>query len=133
MGGHLAAQTVANVAAAMFFFFALKPSFLSSVPTALRLGAGCGISMLVSVLGMRGVGLLSADSFELGPLTWQSVRRSRVVVQYLILFPCRDGTTTAAVARDLSRLWQLSHLVLSDGYAAPHDSRLYCPCCHVSE
>lgn len=69
----MAAQVIANLAATMFFALALKLSFVSTIPTALRLGAGCGISMLVSVLGMRRVGLLLRDSFELQPVTWQSV------------------------------------------------------------
>jgi len=74
VGGHLATQAIANFAAAVFFFLALKLSFVSRTPTALRLGVGCGISMLIGVLGMRGVGLLTADSFSLQPFTWQSVR-----------------------------------------------------------
>eukprot|EP00752_Nemacystus_decipiens_P012202 g10818.t1 len=73
MGGHLAAQAIANLAATIVFALALKLSFVSNIPTALRLGAGCGISMLVSVLGMRGVGLLSSGSFALQPVTWQIV------------------------------------------------------------
>lgn len=73
IGGHLAAQAVANLAAAAFFTIVLKISFVSYIPTALRLGAGCGISMLVSVLGMRNVGLLIANSFTLQPVTWQTV------------------------------------------------------------
>ncbi|CAM9159900.1 unnamed protein product, partial [Ectocarpus sp. 12 AP-2014] len=73
IGGHLAAQAVANLAAAAFFTIVLKISFVSYIPTALRLGAGCGISMLVSVLGMRNVGLLVANSFTLQPVTWQIV------------------------------------------------------------
>lgn len=73
MGEHLADQLVANLAAALFFALALKLSFVSFVPTALRLGAGCGISMLVSVLGFRSLGLLESDSFTLQPFTWQSV------------------------------------------------------------
>ncbi|CAM9405360.1 unnamed protein product [Ectocarpus sp. 4 AP-2014] len=73
IGGHLAAQAVANLAAAAFFTTVLKISFVSYIPTALRLGAGCGISMLVGVLGMRNVGLLVANSFTLQPVTWQMV------------------------------------------------------------
>ena len=73
MGEHLADQFVSNLAAAAFFALALKLSFVSFVPTALRLGAGCGISILVSVLGLRSLGLLVADSFTLQPFTWQSV------------------------------------------------------------
>lgn len=73
MGGHLAAQAIANVAATVFFALALRLSFVSSIPTALRLGAGCGMSMLVSVLGLRDLGLLASDSFVLQPFTWQSV------------------------------------------------------------
>lgn len=73
MGGHLAAQAIANLAAATFFAFALKYSFVSKIPTALRIGAGCGISILVSVIGMRGMGLLVSDAFILQPVTWQIV------------------------------------------------------------
>ena len=69
----MAAQAIANLAAASFFALALNFSFVSNIPTALRIGAGCGISILVSVLGMRGVGLLVVDSFALQPLTWQIV------------------------------------------------------------
>lgn len=73
VGGHLAAQAIASVAAALFLALTLRFSFISRIPTALRLGAGCGISVLVGVLGMRGVGLLLADSFTLQPFTWESV------------------------------------------------------------
>lgn len=73
MGEHLADQFVANLATAVFFALALKLSFVSFIPTSLRLGAGCGISMLVSVLGMRSLGLLITDSFTLQPFTWQNV------------------------------------------------------------
>lgn len=73
IGGHLASQAIANLAVALFLSFSLHLSFVSYSPTALRLGAGCGISMLVSVLGMRSLGLLVADSFTLQPFTWESV------------------------------------------------------------
>lgn len=73
MGGHLAAQAIANLAAATFLSFSLHLSFVSYIPTVLRLGAGCGIAMLVSVLGLRSMGLLVSDSFTLQPFTWQSV------------------------------------------------------------
>lgn len=73
VGGHLAAQAIANLASTIFCALAMKLSFVSYVPTALRLGAGCGISMLVSVLGMRSVGLLTSESSTLQPITWQSV------------------------------------------------------------
>lgn len=73
MGEHLADQFIANLAVALFFALALKLSFVSYIPTALRLGAGCGISMLVSVLGLRSLGLLVSDSFTLQPFTWQNV------------------------------------------------------------
>lgn len=79
MGGHLAAQAVANLAAALAFSLALKTSFVSYIPTALRLGAGCGVSMLVGVLGMRGIGLLEADSFTVQAPTWKTV--SKIYVQ----------------------------------------------------
>lgn len=69
----MAAQAIANLAAATFFAFALRFSFVSKVPSALRIGAGCGISILVSVLGMRGVGVLTSGSFVLQPVTWQIV------------------------------------------------------------
>ena len=74
MGEHLADQMIANLVVALFFALALKLSFVSFIPTALRLGAGCGISMLVSVLGLRSLGLLVSDSFTLQPFTWQNVR-----------------------------------------------------------
>ncbi len=73
VGQHLADQFIANLAAAAFFALALKLSFVNMIPTALRLGAGCGISILVSVLGLRGLGLLVSDSFTLLPFTWQNV------------------------------------------------------------
>ncbi|CAM9353417.1 unnamed protein product [Ectocarpus sp. 12 AP-2014] len=73
IGGHLAAQALANFGSAMFFALALKLSFVSLIPTALRLGAGCGISVLVSVLGMRNVGVLVNNSFTLQAFTWQII------------------------------------------------------------
>ncbi|CAM9440375.1 unnamed protein product [Ectocarpus fasciculatus] len=73
IGGHLAAQALANFGSAMFFALALKLSFVSLIPTALRLGAGCGISVLVSVLGMRNVGVLVSNSFTLQAITWQII------------------------------------------------------------
>lgn len=74
MGGHLAAQAVANAAAALVFWFALKLKLVSYIPTALRIGAGYGVAILVGVLGMRSLGLLVADSFVLSTFTWESVR-----------------------------------------------------------
>lgn len=80
MGEHLAYQLISNLAAAAFFALALELSFVTYIPTALRLGAGCGISMLVSVLGLRiGLGLLVSDSFSLQPFTWQNVSDPLVV------------------------------------------------------
>ncbi|CAN0022943.1 unnamed protein product [Ectocarpus sp. 6 AP-2014] len=73
IGGHLAAQALANFGSAMFFALALKLSFVSLIPTALRLGAGCGISVLVSVLGMRNIGVLVNNSFSLQAFTWQII------------------------------------------------------------
>ena len=74
MGGHLAAQAVANTAAALVFWFALKLKLVSYIPTALRIGAGYGVAILVGVLGMRSLGLLVANSFVLSTFTWESVR-----------------------------------------------------------
>ncbi|CAM9779260.1 unnamed protein product, partial [Pylaiella littoralis] len=74
VSGHLAAQAIANLLAAAFFARGLKVSLATLIPTALRLGAGCGISMMVSVLGLRSLGLLAAsDPFTLQPFTWQSI------------------------------------------------------------
>ena len=73
MGGHLAAQAVANAAAAVAFAFVVRVRMASYIPTSLRLGAGCGISMLVGVLGMRSMGLLKSNSFTLEAFTWQIV------------------------------------------------------------
>lgn len=73
MGGHLAAQAIANAAATALFALAGNLKLGSNIPTALRVGAGCGIAMLVGILGMQGVGLLAANTFALQPFTWQSV------------------------------------------------------------
>lgn len=79
MGGHLASQAIANLAAALFLYFAAHLSFVSFTPRALRLGAGCGIAMLVSVIGLRSLDLLVASSFTLQPLTWQNVSAAHVL------------------------------------------------------
>ena len=44
MGGQLAAQALANAAAAVVFWFALKLKLVSYIPTALRIGAGYGVA-----------------------------------------------------------------------------------------
>lgn len=85
MGGHLAAQVIANLASAVLCALMPKISFVSHIPTALRIGAGCGISMLISVLGMRSLGLLASDSFILQPFTWQSVSIAGLLLIYLLL------------------------------------------------
>lgn len=77
VGGHLASQIIANLLAAAFFALSLKLSFVTFVPTALRLGAGYGTSMMVSVLGLRSLGLLVSNSFTLQLFTWQSVSDPR--------------------------------------------------------
>ncbi|CAN0295039.1 unnamed protein product [Pylaiella littoralis] len=78
VGGHLAAQVIANLLAAAFLAQGLKLGFATFIPTSLRLGAGCGISMLVSVLGLRSLGLLAAsEPFTLQPFTWRSVSYPR--------------------------------------------------------
>lgn len=97
MGEHLADQLIANLAAALFFALALKLSFVSFIPTALRLGAGCGISMLVSVLGLRSLGLLVANSFTLQPFTWQNVsgrRHPSTIMNVLIKLFVGNGEET---------------------------------------
>ena len=73
MGGQLAAQALANAAATLVLACAVKLNLVSYIPTALRVGAGCGVAMLVGVLGMRSVGLLVADAFILPPFTWEAV------------------------------------------------------------
>lgn len=73
MGGQLAAQALANAAATVVFACAVKLDLVSYIPTALRIGAGCGVAMLVGVLGMRSVGLLVAEAFILPPFTWETV------------------------------------------------------------
>ncbi|CAM9641402.1 unnamed protein product [Choristocarpus tenellus] len=50
---------------------AIRLSVVSHIPTALRVGVGCGISVLVSVLGGRSVGLLTGDGFAPPEFTWQ--------------------------------------------------------------
>lgn len=75
MGGQLAAQALANAAAVLVFWFALKLKLVSYIPTALRIGAGYGVAVLVGVLGMRNLGLLVADSFVLSTITWESVSK----------------------------------------------------------
>ena len=83
MGGQLAAQALANAAAALVFWFALKLKLVSYIPTALRIGAGYGVAMLVGVLGMRNLGLHVSDSFVLSTFTWESV--SYVVYGFSLL------------------------------------------------
>jgi len=73
MGGQLAAQALANAAAASVFACAVKLNLVSYIPTPLRIGAGCGVAILVGVLGMRSVGLLVEDAFVLPPFTWETV------------------------------------------------------------
>lgn len=85
IGGHLAAQAVANAAATAVFAAVVHIHLVSYVPTALRVGAGCGISILVSVLGMRSMGLLLADSFTLQPFTWEIVSKIRIIFVLLCL------------------------------------------------
>ena len=90
MGGQLAAQALANAAAAVVFWFALKLKLVSYIPTALRIGAGYGVAMLVGVLGMRSLGLLVPDSFVLSTFTWETV--SQVL--------CRFSTASASESAD---------------------------------
>ena len=90
MGGQLAAQALANAAAALVFWFALKLKLVSFIPTALRIGAGYGVAMLVGVLGMRSLGLLVPDSFVLSTFTWETV--SQVL--------CRFATESASQSAD---------------------------------
>eukprot|EP00752_Nemacystus_decipiens_P005826 g5266.t1 len=94
MGAHLADQLVANLAAALFFALALKLSFVAFIPTALRLGAGCGISMLVSVLGLRSLGLLVSNSFTLQPFTWQNMLGLAIITA-----SCSQGSDGANITK----------------------------------
>ncbi|CBJ33435.1 putative transporter [Ectocarpus siliculosus] len=61
------------IVAPSVLYSAPETSFVSLIPTALRLGAGCGISVLVSVLGMRNIGVLVNNSFSLQAFTWQII------------------------------------------------------------
>lgn len=73
----MAAQAVSNAVASVVFALALHIRLVSHIPTALRAGVGCGISILVSVLGMRSMGLLVANEFAFQPLSWQTVSSSK--------------------------------------------------------
>lgn len=82
MGGQLAAQALANAAATVVFACAVRIKLVSYIPTALRIGAGCGVAILVGVLGMRSVGLLVADTFVLPPFTWETVSIPSTLCSY---------------------------------------------------
>ncbi|CAM9293468.1 unnamed protein product [Discosporangium mesarthrocarpum] len=79
LGGFLAAQFISNIIAAMVIGSMVHLVVVSNIPSALRVGVGCGISTLVSVLGLRSMGILERDSFELLDLDWKNIMGLLVV------------------------------------------------------
>ncbi|CAM9606327.1 unnamed protein product, partial [Choristocarpus tenellus] len=90
VGDILAAQFVSNFCAAVVMGSALRLSLVSYIPTALRVGAGCGISILVSALGGRSMGLLTANDFALPKFTWELALGLLIITGSCISWPTRQ-------------------------------------------
>ncbi|CAM9290189.1 unnamed protein product [Choristocarpus tenellus] len=68
---------------------ALRLCLMPRIPTSLRVGASCGISILFSVLGGRSMGLLVADGSGLPKLTWQLALGLLAITGSCISWPTR--------------------------------------------
>ncbi|CAM9224417.1 unnamed protein product [Chrysoparadoxa australica] len=86
-GEFLAGQFLANLGAAILLWFASKRG-LQLMPSQIRGGFGCGLSILVSVLGFRSIGLFSANAFVINPFTWKSI-----IALYVITASLAKGTS----------------------------------------